>query len=731
MTKPVPRDRKLLSQAATALAEGIERWGLQPGVDTHLRLLEGAAAHIGGYALDGFDLAVGQAAVPHLLDPHVAKAVSRGVAEAIQDSLLSPPLAVAVLGDLDLDTISRKTQGRYFTDSRLAQRLAGGVRHQATNADSILDPACGAGVLLVAAALEASATEGQRAYLVRRVLWGVDRNPLAVRATRAALASLAGDLEAIASLCRRLIVTDSLAAGRSWWKSRSPLGFDVVIANPPWEKLRITRHEHALGNGHERHYGDAYRATEIDELALHSERHRNSGYRKRVTAELNYQGTGESDLYKMFLELGASLTSSSGTLAFLIPAGFIRNRGTRELRDWLFRGFDIDILILDNRRRYFAIDSRFKFIQLFAKRRGSKETTIRFGAAVGTTETSQSSVETNLQELRDLQTDLALPEVKDRRDWEIFVKVSRRHPWFGAHNSGWNPRFYREVDMTKDRPCFKNVSSSSSDLPVIEGRMVHQHRVAAKQYLEGRGRRARWRAQLLSEASLRPQWFIKRSDIRSGASARAALRRAGFCDITGQTNERTVLAALIPAGVICGNKVPTLDFESEMQAQAWVGMANGFVFDWLARRLVTTTLNFFILRGIPIPAWNREADDFRAIAQSAEALSRQEGLDTPGDLWAVGRMRARIEVLSARLYGITVADLDHMLNDFPQVDGVQPPLPGETASTVTRDLIVALGSEWASHRQIRRAADRVSLAKSVGAVPFLPNEHARAYRRAS
>ena len=126
---------------------------------------------------------------------------------------------------------------------------------------------------------------------------------------------------------------------------------------------------------------------------------------------------------------------------------------------------------------------------------------------------------------------------------------------------------------------------------------------------------------------------------------------------------------------------------------------------------------------------------FLAIACWARVLAgleRQGGSgDREGDLWRAARIRATIEVLSARLYGISVADLDRMMRDFPQVDRAQPPLWGEAASSVTRDLIVASGDGWATPPQWEQARDRIVLARSIGAVPFVPNQHARAYRRQS
>ena len=653
------------------------------------------------------------------------------LAQAAEDSVIPTSLALAGLGDSNIDPVIRRRQGRYFTDSRLALGLVASVRQQALGANSVLDPACGAGALLIAATLQLGANAARRAHFIRHVLWGVDRDARAVRAARAAVSSLTSDLDAVGKLSRRLLVADSLTAGRKWWADRSSGGFDLVVGNPPWEKLRVTRHEHALGIGHQRHYGDSYHESQIDERMLWSDRRATVSYRERIAAELTLQGKGESDLHKMFIELSARLTSDSGTLAFLVPAGFIRNHSAGDLRQWLFRHFDIDVLILDNRERYFAIDSRFKFIRLLATRKARGDRAVRFGIACSENNSDGRKIETNFSELKNIQPDLALPEVRDRDDWELFIRLSYAHPDFRSIEAGWHPRFHREVDMTSDRPKFKSVSNGSDDLPVIEGRMVHQHRVLAKRYVTGRGRRAEWQAQFPYEAVLRPQWLITRQDLRAHTKARVDELRAGFCDITGQTNERTVLAALIPGGVVCGNKVPTIDFCCDAQACAWVGIANSFTFDWLARRLVTTTLNFFMLRSLPIPKWDAEDEGFGAIAEASRSLASLERQNGQSDLWDLARIRARIEVLSALLYDVSVSELDQMLRDFPQVDRSQPALPGETKSTVTRDSIVASGARWATRFQLRQAKSRVIQAQSVGAIPFVPNEHARAYRRAT
>ena len=729
MTSPTPRDRELLAGVSTALQEAVFNSGLEPSSNLRLRLLEGAAARVGGYALKEFD----QIHIGYLTEEQLSAdstiSLTGWLSQAILDCSIPPSLALAAIGDWELDPVARRREGRYFTDSGLALELAFSSRDFVVRSRSILDPACGAGVLLVAAALQRCNGAEGRAFLVRDVLWGVDKDPQAVRAARAAISSLTSDLGAVSGLSQRLLANDSLTCGWEWWRSLSRQGFDLVIGNPPWEKLKVTRHEHALSGGHQRHYGDDYDCSAVDETRLLSDRLAVTEYRKQAGSDLAFQGRGEFDLYKMFVELGARLTSDSGALAFLVPGGFIRNDGASELREWLFKNFDVDISILDNRERYFEIDSRFKFIQLLANRRGSEVRSVRFGVGHSNRDLEVWKATTDFVELEKMQVGFVLPEVKDPHDWGLFTRLQGMHPRFGSCDAGWLPKFSREVDMTGDRDKFIDPGDGAEALPLIEGRMVHQYRVAAKRYVSGRGRRAVWDVQRPFGASLVPQWFIREEDLRPDVRARVNDSRAGFCDITGQTNERTVLAALIPQGVICGNKVPTVDFAPGVLSSAWVGIANSFTFDWLVRRLVTTTLNFFILRSLPIPAWNPADEDFVSIGEMSRFLSKLEREVGETDFWKLARIRAVIEVISARLYGISVGDLDLVLRDFPQIDRAQLPIVGEVTSTITRDMIVASGEGWADPDQIERARERVEIAKSVGSIPFVPNQHARAYGR--
>ena len=297
--------------------------------------------------------------------------------------------------------------------------------------------------------------------------------------------------------------------------------------------------------------------------------------------------------------------------------------------------------------------------------------------------------------------------------------TSRSSPWF--------PTFCREVDMTHGRSFFLH-GPGPDRLPLIEGRMVQAHRLGCKAYTSGEGRSAKWRNLAPGLSEIRPQFWVKAHALSPSARHRVLKTRAGFCDITGQTNERSMMAALLPPGVACGNKVPTVEFPNdprENRLWLWLAIVNSLPFDWLLRRVVTTTVNYFVLLSIRLPVLRIDSLPAQRLISIARQLARldRSGRVSLDHCWRVAVLRAEADVLVANSYGCNDEDLRLMLQDFPLLDRGQPSLPGEDRSTVTPDLL--LGT-WA-RRERPACGDvlrRVKIAKELGAIAYMSSESA-------
>jgi hypothetical protein len=278
--------------------------------------------------------------------------------------------------------------------------------------------------------------------------------------------------------------------------------------------------------------------------------------------------------------------------------------------------------------------------------------------------------------------------------------------------------------MTKEKANFCRIPSKAH-LPLIEGRMVHQHRFGVKKYISGTGRKAVWMPLPVGKSEVSPQHWITMRDLPEKAKVRSTHLRAGFCDITGQTNERSMMAALIPSGVVCGNKVPTVLFSKDENAHKlhlWVGMVNSLPFDWLMRRVLTTTVNYFLLRGVQLPCIDPSSLPGKTIVKAVQSLQVADvnGSSAEG-AWRSAEFRARIDLLCLIGYGAVYDDLELMLQDFPLLDRGQVALPGETHSTITRDYLLLLAARRFRY-PTAELLKRVNAAKALGAIPYIPSQ---------
>ena len=258
--------------------------------------------------------------------------------------------------------------------------------------------------------------------------------------------------------------------------------------------------------------------------------------------------------------------------------------------------------------------------------------------------------------------------------------------------------------------------------------MVHQYRAGVKSYVNGTGRRALWQVTPPGFSTIKPQFWIPRSTLSESVRERLSHPRVGFCDITGQTNERSMLAALVPAGAVCGNKVPTVTFGTQAgdagaAALLWLAVANSLPFDWLLRRVVTTTVNYFLLLSMPFPDLHPSTLPGRRLVSLAGSLVEADSAG-PGrpDPESIAAWRAEIDVRVAAAYGLDFEALAAMFSDFPLLDRGQPNLPGEEYSTITRDTVLARASSLLNG-PTEPYRSRVREASAVGAVAYVAAQH--------
>ncbi len=572
-------------------------------------------------------------------------------------------------------------------------------------------------------------------------------------------------------------------------KLRSGGGFDGLVGNPPWDKLKPAKRDYygafsedvantqgpsldklitaleaanpALRAGFEEYQAriEAY----LDFLA-------NAGMYEHQTAVVEGKKTGgDPDLFRFFVERAVKSVRAGGQLGLVVPSTLWAGDGCTALRRLLFEETSVTrVLTFENYRKWaFDIDTRFKFTTLIAERTLPSATHTFPAAFMLRSGDSLDSLESRLVTLSADRiaaispSNSALIDLKSAREAELVARLHRDFPRLGAPASGWGVKYARELDMTNDAWLFKHrawmtergftqvlpvrgadgtwtkiqngpgpVAGLPASLPpggeywvaasaeyyrkrgyteregyfyapadkglrdadrivvggiytaLYEGRMVHNFDPAQKRYLAGEGRKALWEIEPMEAKVLVPRVFVCPVDggIEPGV-------RIGFCDVTGATNERTMLAAMISPASAAGNKVPTLKAPLVGRLQP---ILSSFVWDFLIRMRVSTTLNWLYVRAIPTPPSDcvpslldlptlklnslvpELAPLSKAVSASAWTYATAER-----DSAKRATLRAEIDAIVADLYGLSVPEYAYVLTAFPLLDRDQPALPGD------------------------------------------------------
>ena len=343
-----------------------------------------------------------------------------------------------------------------------------------------------------------------------------------------------------------------------------------------------------------------------------------------------------------------------------------------------------------NRKKLFDIHSMYRFCTVLfenGKPGGIKEASFRKEQVMA--HSPSFSIPLSLKFLATVGgRDMFIPEVRTTDERDFLQRLYRRYLTVGQKGSGWSFNFKRELDMTNDANAFISVetarlkgysprrdgrwSSSDSDtmlLPVYEGRMVHQFDHVAKVHVSGQGRSAMWTVPSVSNRKIIPHYLV--SESYAAKRGWRPVPRVGYCEISGHANERTLLAALLPAYCICGNKVPTLRLQGGTirDQLLWLALANSLVVDWIMRRFVSTTVNHFYWQNIPLPFRGENLDLEARLVNAAQMLSTSCSDSQDATTWLGHRalIRAAIDVTVMELYGLSDLDLPILLEDFPKL----------------------------------------------------------------
>jgi hypothetical protein len=456
-------------------------------------------------------------------------------------------------------------------------------------------------------------------------------------------------------------------------------GFHAVLGNPPWDVVHYQTKEYLAAFEPRVMDAPTKHERQAIERELLGDPVVNDGFQqykarfsetKHICDRLfpRAAASGSIDLFQIFTERMLDCVADGGAIGLVVPSSFHANEGTTELRRRFFRETRVECCFtFENRKKLFDIHGRQKFTLLVARRPGES---VRFRCAFYLESIAQLGEPDRIMEYdHDFITATGgecetLLELRGQRDFGIAKHMFVGRPNFRAWTSAQAIVFGREAHMTDDSHRFTPISQvgTRASLPLHEGKTFHQYTdlwKTAPRY-----------AVCLDAMRDKPAW------LRAAGHYRLAFR-----EISRSTDDRTMIAAIIPPGHIFGHKgtcEKTPWARPDSTALVLCSILNSFAFDWCVRQKIAASLSMYLLNGCPVPTLSEDAARF--LAHGALRLScrhvgyarlwrEQLGLASPfsPDLAEPddrAALRAMIDAVVARGYGLDRDDYRHILGGF-------------------------------------------------------------------
>ena len=445
---------------------------------------------------------------------------------------------------------------------------------------------------------------------------------------------------------------------RRWQDATPEGGFDAVIGNPPWDRIKLQEVEWFATRDPElaraptaaaRRDG-IRRLRDLDDPLAHAfdqakARADRLGQVVRASGHYPLLGGGDINLYSLFVERSLRLVKPGGLVGLLTPSGIYADKtAARFFKSVSTTGRVAGIYDFENKKVFFKdIHASFKFCALIVG--GSKRTFSETRCAFFLHDTATIADPDRAFTLT--PDDFArvnpntgtAPIFRTRRDADLTRRIYQDHPVLvdrsgDVEQRAWPVRYFTMFHMTNDSHLFRTAAQLEDEgfypvqgnhwkrgkslcLPLYEGKMVQafDHRAASVVVNpENLNRPAQPRETTLDEHAdpnwlPDPQFWVGEDSFDWPWPLEWAL---GFKEITAPTNRRTVIASLFPKAAF-GNKTPIflpVIGEPEETAAAYKDCAvllaanlNSMAFDFVARQKVHgQTLNLYILEQLPLIA---------------------------------------------------------------------------------------------------------------------------------
>ena len=525
-------------------------------------------------------------------------------------------------------------------------------------------------------------------------------------------------------------------------------GFDVVLGNPPWERIKLQEREFFASRDPEiaNATNKAARQEIINQLprinpklAIEFEIRKHSAEALsnfiRISKRYPLTAFGDINTYSIFSELTRCLIGDYGRAGIICPPGIASDYTTKQYFTDLMENRSLVSLnaFVNEKFIFTGVLHNFRFclfvisgIKIFI----NKPDFAYECQSIADIKQVERHFTLTMEDLKLINpTTLTAPVFRTNIDAEITRGIYKRIPIMIDDKKGinhWGIKIMTMFHMANDsnlfaRKCYPNY------LPLYEAKMVNQYDHRFGSFENNRNKRLH----MLPNTSLQkhldplyeitPFYWISESKVESRLSNRNIKNWIlGYREVTSKSLKRTAIFSIIPR-VGVGHQMPFIYFDNDIDTHlvaCFLATVNSIVFDYVTRQKIgAASLGQFIIKQLPLVSLqeftfnkisfvSQRVIELVYTAYDVQSFSHDMGYDGPPFRWNEERraiLRAELDSYFARLYGLNRNELLYILD--PQ-DIYGPDFPGETFRVLKEKEIKKYG-EYRTRRLVLEAWDRM------------------------
>ena len=460
----------------------------------------------------------------------------------------------------------------------------------------------------------------------------------------------------------------------------------------------------------------------------------------------------ENDLSHLFFERILKISQSGAYISQILPGTVFSAASTKDLRVHALENTEVQSVIgFENNGIFPGIAGQYRFGVVTLKDGGKTD------AVTGVFNQTNTSVLRELNETAfnvpsDVLTEYSpeaqtFPNLEREQEVSVLRNIMQHPPTSKEINNSWSANLYLELDRAKDTDRFVE-DGSRGEYPIYQGKNIFQYNhnselrdltpiqfwsvpedespeKSAKRRIREKNFRSRDAAISLKKSiynrfsdseefshlnTQSQKGFV--NDLLTNEFDRDELSledvlldsteyRIVLREVTNSTNERGVVAAVIPKGSVAVHTLHTIrpyrvnpekenlgDFPmhsayervfSDKELFVTLGLLNSISFDYLMRKKLNTHISKYQFEESQMPRLTEEDDWFHYISERAARLNcygeefaemreRLGGVDPVTDEQRRDEVRAEIDAAAFHAYGLDEDDVEFILGDFHLVD---------------------------------------------------------------